>query len=65
MWHVSSRSGVATLRTAIHLLLTSPAGGTIRQETLHQVLLIMGRYLTAGRLNGRTVHRGEGGHFTG
>ena len=22
MWHVSSRSGVATLRTAIHLLLT-------------------------------------------
>ena len=23
MWHVSSRSGVATLRTAIHLLLTS------------------------------------------
>jgi len=25
MWHVSSRSGVATLRTAIHLLLTYPA----------------------------------------
>jgi len=23
MWHVSFRSGVATLRTAIHLLLTS------------------------------------------
>jgi len=23
MWHVSSRSGVATLRTAVHLLLTS------------------------------------------
>ena len=22
MWHVSSRSGMATLRTAIHLLLT-------------------------------------------
>jgi len=22
MWHVSSRSGVATLQTAIHLLLT-------------------------------------------
>ena len=22
MWHVSSRSGVATLRTAVHLLLT-------------------------------------------
>ena len=22
MWHMSSRSGVATLRTAIHLLLT-------------------------------------------
>ena len=22
MWHVSSRSGVATLRTAMHLLLT-------------------------------------------
>jgi len=22
MWHLSSRSGVATLRTAIHLLLT-------------------------------------------
>ena len=22
MWHVSSRNGVATLRTAIHLLLT-------------------------------------------
>ena len=22
MWHVSSRSGVATLRTAIHMLLT-------------------------------------------
>ena len=22
MWHVSARSGVATLRTAIHLLLT-------------------------------------------
>jgi len=22
MWHVSSRSGLATLRTAIHLLLT-------------------------------------------
>jgi len=29
MWHVSSRSGVATLRTAIHLLLTtsSTVGG--------------------------------------
>ena len=25
MWHVSSRSGVATLRTAIHLLLTTAA----------------------------------------
>jgi len=25
MWHVSSRSGVATLRTAIHLLLTKDA----------------------------------------
>jgi len=25
MWHVSSRSGVATLRTAIHLLLTNTA----------------------------------------
>jgi len=25
MWHVSSRSGVATLRTAIHLLLTYSA----------------------------------------
>jgi len=31
MWHVSSRSGVATLRTAIHLLLTylHCAGATI------------------------------------
>ena len=29
MWHVSSRSNVATLRTAIHLLLTH------RQTTLH------------------------------
>ena len=29
VWHVSSRSGVATLRTAIHLLLTysTPGGG--------------------------------------
>jgi len=27
MWHVSSRSGVATLRTAIHLLLTYLPGG--------------------------------------
>jgi len=26
MWHVSSRSGVATLRTAIHLLLTENPG---------------------------------------
>jgi len=31
MWHVSSRSGVATLRTAIHLLLTN--------------LLVVDRYL--------------------
>ena len=34
MWHVSSRSGVATLRTAIHLLLTclllKKPGGTRR-----------------------------------
>ena len=27
MWHVSSRSGVATVRTAIHLLLTYLPGG--------------------------------------
>ena len=26
MWHVSSRSGVATLRTVIHLLLTYGGG---------------------------------------
>jgi len=32
MWHVSSRSGVATLRTAIHLLLTYVAG--MAAETL-------------------------------
>ena len=39
MWHVGSRSGVATLRTAIHLLLTSlltltsPAAGHHRPLT--------------------------------
>jgi len=31
MWHVSSRSGVATLRTAIHLLLTYP----LTRATVH------------------------------
>ena len=30
MWHVSSRSGVATLRTAIHLLLTYWMNGHLR-----------------------------------
>ena len=39
MWHVSSRSGVATLRTAIHLLLTeaevsSRANGQVLLTTL-------------------------------
>jgi len=34
MWHVSSRSGVATLRTAIHLLLTVRACGPIRYDTV-------------------------------
>ena len=31
MWQVSSRSGVATLRTAIHLLLT---GGAVSECTV-------------------------------
>ena len=40
MWHVSSRSGVATLQTAIHLLLTYRVGadrmadGTQELETI-------------------------------
>ena len=52
MWHVSSRSGVATLRTAIHLLLTSLAGGdyssgdTAPGTTNHGAIL-----------NGRTIER--------
>jgi len=29
MWHASSRSGVATLRTAIHLLLTCLRRGVV------------------------------------
>jgi len=34
IWHVSSRSGVATLRTAIHLLLTYPTAGQIDQPCI-------------------------------
>ena len=32
MWHVSSRSGVATLRTAIHLLLTYNRGSVLLRQ---------------------------------
>ena len=35
MWHVSSRSGVATLRTAIHLLLTCYSLGRTGFATPH------------------------------
>ena len=45
MWHVSSRSGVATLRTAIHLLLTYlPAEVLLRvgRSELHTVVYIHG-----------------------
>ena len=34
MWHVSSRSGVATLRTAIHLLLTYFLGDGRKGQSL-------------------------------
>ena len=45
MWHVSSRSGVATLRTAIHLLLTyytvsQPRIGTARVYSAERGLCI-------------------------
>ena len=36
MWHVSSRSGVATLRTAIHLLLTYLLTAKIRRKRTRQ-----------------------------
>jgi len=42
MWHVSSRSGVATLRTAIHLLLTcyllSPVGVQVNQTMMRLIV---------------------------
>jgi len=48
MWHVSSRSGVATLRTAIHLLLTYLLPKTLGSlvfralwESLHSVIVII------------------------
>jgi len=43
MWHVSSRSGVATLRTAIHLLLTylsacvTHCGDVVEAAVLHNL----------------------------
>jgi len=45
MWYVSSRSGVATLRTTIHLLLTYLLTPTKREKTellllLHVMLLV-------------------------
>ena len=45
MWHVSSRSGVATLRTTIHLLLTYLLTPRKRKKTellllLHVMLLV-------------------------
>jgi len=47
MWHVSSRSGVATLRTAIHLLLTylltRPRGGHLRISVRYSELKTMRR----------------------
>ena len=36
MWHVSSRSGVATLRTAIHLLLTYQLSLILPLVTINQ-----------------------------
>ena len=49
MWHVSSGSGVATLRTAIHLLLTYLhrwiwAGSRIRGLGLVKIGLVHRRY---------------------
>jgi len=37
MWHVSSRSGVATLRTATHLLLTSVLGSQPAGDVSHKL----------------------------
>jgi len=36
MWHLSSRSGVATLRTAIHLLLTYLLGSQPAGDVSHK-----------------------------
>ena len=44
MWHVSSRSGVATLRTAIHLLLTLPCAAHL-QITLSISTTSMSKYV--------------------
>jgi len=37
MWHVSSRSGVATLRTAVHFLLTYYVNAIDSGEVIHSV----------------------------
>jgi len=49
MWHVSSRSGVATLRTAIHSLLATyyvPYAGTIRYDTISEAILTRAQKVT-------------------
>ena len=61
MWHVSSRSGVATLRTAIHLLLTRDwlCGACSEDHSGRQGLLHPWRYTAVREVrDAQGVHEG-------
>jgi len=51
MWHVSSRSGVATLRTAIHFLLTFLLL-TLRQSCRGLLLLLLRAFIYSASSQG-------------
>jgi len=55
MWHVSSRSGVATVRTAIHLLLTY----LLTYSSLERQSVVVGRTCASSN-----VHRLERRHLS-
>ena len=57
MWHASSRSGVATLRTAIHLLPTRLTGLECRRTPTHAVGLYATN--TPVRIGPQTVRKGR------